>query len=125
MDGDCTMDIPRTGTGERRKNKRLGARMITIDFDGEFYATKDWSLGGFLIDGYEGQLVPKQTLPISLILEDGARTYEHAASVRVVRTDTANRKIAARFDGLDAEAFDLLDGWQSGRLRRHPDRTSH
>ena len=119
------MTIARTGSGERRKNKRLYSRMITVDFDGEFYATKDWSLGGFLIDGYEGALEPRQTVSVGIILEDGARTYEHAASVSVVRTDTDSQKLAARFEGLDEEVFDLHDGWQSGRLRRRPGETSH
>ena len=119
------MTIARTGLGERRKNMRLYSRMITIDFDGEFYATRDWSLGGFLIDGYEGGLGPRDAVPVKVILEDGARTYEHAASASVVRTDRENQTLAARFDGLDEEAFDLLDGWQSGSLRRRPDQTSH
>ena len=56
------MAISRTGLGERRKNRRVYARLITVDFDGEFYAAKDWSLGGFLIDGYDGPLEPAETV---------------------------------------------------------------
>jgi hypothetical protein len=119
------MAISRTGLGERRKNKRLYARMITVDFDGEFYATRDWSLGGFLIDGYDGALEPAQTVRVGIILEDGTRTYERAASASVVRTDRENQRLAAKFDAMDDDAVDLLDGWQSGRLRRRPDPTSH
>lgn len=118
------MKIERTGIAERRRDKRLGVQLITLDFDGQFYSTRDWSLGGFLIEGYEGTLRPTDTIPVGIIVEDGSRTWETGALVSVVRTEDGGRRLAARFNGLDTPTFELLEGWQSGRLQRHEARAA-
>lgn len=118
------MRIERTGMAERRRDRRLGIRLITVEFDGQFYATKNWSLGGFLIDGYAGTLQPAETAPVGIIVEDGRRTWERGALVSVVRTEDEGQRLAARFNGLDGATFDLLDGWQSGRLQRRAARAT-
>jgi hypothetical protein len=118
------MTIERTGIAERRRDRRLGVRLVTLDFDGQFYATRNWSLGGFLIDGYLGTLGPSETAPVAIIVEEGSRIWEQDALVSVVRTEDDGQRLAARFNGLASETFDLLDGWQTGRLQRHSARAT-
>lgn len=103
-------------TVERRRDKRLRNRVITLELEGEFYSTLDWSLGGFLIEGYDGDLEPGKLAPVSIILEEGSETVEQPATasiVRIVRSDLELRQLAAQFSDLSDKAFELLEGWQS------------
>jgi hypothetical protein len=110
------MSFVQTGMAERRKNKRVGKYVITLELDGQFYSTADWSLGGFGVDGYQGSLQPGNLVPVTIVLETGHQTYEQTALASIVRN--AGQKLAAKFNELGNDALDLLDGWQSGRLQR-------
>lgn len=103
---------------ERRRDRRLGKNVITLELDGQFYSTRDWSLGGFGVDGYQGSLQPGDLAPVSIVLETGRQTYERTVLAGIVRNDDAAQTLGARFKELGDEAFDLLDGWQTGRLQR-------
>lgn len=106
------------GNTDRRRDQRTCDRVITLELEGQFYSTLDWSLGGFLIEGYEGVLQPGNSAPISIILEDGGKTMEQAATasiVRIVSTDFELQQLAAKFNDLSDNAFGLLEGWQTGR----------
>jgi len=111
------MGFVRTGRAERRRDKRLGKYVLTLEFDGQFYSTTDWSLGGFGIEGYQGSLRPGNIVPVTIVLETGHQTYEETAAASIVRNDAAGQKLAASFNELGSNALDLLDGWQTGRLQ--------
>ena len=112
------MGFVSTGKSERRRDKRLNKYVITLELQGQFYSTRDWSIGGFLIDGYQGSLQPGNVVPVNIVLESCAQTFEQQTDVMVARIDNLDQKLAARFSDLSDEAFDLLDGWQTGRLQR-------
>ena len=112
------MSFVQTGRAERRRDKRLGKHAITLELDGQFYSTKDWSLGGFGVDGYQGSLQPGNLVPVTIFLETGHQTFELTALASIVRNDDAGQKLVAKFNELGSDAFDLLDGWQTGRLQR-------
>ena len=118
------MNFVQTAIAERRRDKRLGRHVLTLELDGQFYSTTDWSLGGFGVDGYQGSLRPGNLVPVTIVLETGHRTYEQTTLANIVRSDDAGQKLAARFDELGSEAFDLLDAWQTGRLQRQAARKS-
>ena len=104
---------------ERRRDQRTSERVITLELEGQFYSTLDWSLGGFLIEGYEGDLQPGHSAPISIILEDGVDTVEQPATasvVRIVQSELELRQLAAKFDDLNDEVCGLLEDWQSRLL---------
>ena len=112
------MNFVQTRRAERRRDKRLVQHVLTLELDGQFYSTMDWSLGGFGLDGYQGSLRPGSLVPVTFVLETGHRTYEQTAVASIVRNDDSRQKLAAKFDKLGNDAFDLLDGWQTGRLQR-------
>ena len=112
------MNIVQTVRVERRHDKRLGKHVLTLELDGQFYSTTDWSLGGFCVDGYQGALEPGADVPATIVLETGHRTYEQRVLTSVVRNDDPGQKLAAKFKELGSDAFDLLDAWQTGRLQR-------
>ena len=93
------MKFVQTGRAERRRDTRLGNHVLTLELEGQFYSTTDWSLGGFGLDGYQGSLQPGTLVPVTFVLETG------------------HQKLAAKFDKLGRDAYDLLDGWQAGRLQ--------
>ena len=111
------MNIVQTGRAERRRAKRLGKHVITLELDGQFYSTMDWSLGGFCLDGYQGSLQPGNLVPVTIVLETGHQTYEQSALANIVRNDDGEQKLAAEFSELGSDALDLLDSWQTGRLQ--------
>ncbi len=112
------MSFVQTGRAERRRHKRLGKHVITLELDGQFYSTMDWSLGGFSVDGYQGSLQPGNLVPVTIVLETGHQTYEQTVLACIVRNDDNGQKLAAKFNELGSETIDLLDGWQTGRLQR-------
>ena len=112
------MSVVQTGRAERRRHKRFGKHVITLELDGQFYSTMDWSLGGFSVDGYQGSLQPGNLVPVTIVLETGHQTYEQKVRACIVRNDDNGQKLAAKFNELGSETIDLLDGWQTGRLQR-------
>jgi len=111
------MNLIQAGNIDRRRDQRSSDRVITLELEGQFYSTLDWSLGGFLIEGYEGALEPGNSAPVSIILEDGSETIEQPATasiVRIVQSDLELRQLAAKFDDLSDDTFGLLESWQSG-----------
>lgn len=112
---------------DRRKDKRPGNRVITLELEGQFYSTLDWSLGGFMIEGYEGSLEPGKLSPVNIILEDGGDTIERtvtASVISIVRSNLELKQLAAQFNDLSDEAFDLLEGWQSRPSQRGAEKIS-
>ena len=112
------MNVVQTGIVERRSNQRLGKYVLTLELDGQFYSTTDWSLGGFCIDGYKGDLEEGGIADVAIVLETGSQTFEETVRTSIVRIEEDEQRLAARFTELESEAFDLLDGWQTGRLQR-------
>lgn len=117
------MNFIQAGNIDRRRDQRSSDRVITLELEGQFYSTLDWSLGGFLIEGYEGALEPGNSAAVSIILEDGSDTIEQSATasiIRIVQSDLELRQLAAKFDDLSDDAFGLLENWQSGNLDAQP-----
>lgn len=112
------MKVVGTRIRDRRRNKRLTLRPITVEFDGNSYETMDWGLGGFLIEGYDGQHIPGDELYVTVAVDDGRQTRRHVVEIRVARLAHEYGELAASFIHLDEEAFDALEGWLSGRLTR-------
>ena len=103
---------------ERRRDKRLTLRPLTVEFDGKSFETMDWGLGGFLIEGYYGPYMTGDCLHVRVVVDDGKRKFSHFVQVRIRRITRRSGKLAANFIDLDDAAFDTLEGWLSGRLSR-------
>jgi len=112
------MKVVGTRPRERRRNKRLTLRPITVELDGRSYETTDWGLGGFLIEGYKGPHMPGDCLYVRLVVTAGERTVAHVVEVNVVRLSHKYGEFAANFVNLGDDVFYTLEGWMSGRLGR-------
>lgn len=106
----------------QRRDKRVSAIPIEIELEGEVYTTLDWSLGGFLIDGYAGRRRPGDEVTITIRVAANEVEFNHVAGAEVVRIDSLGKRLAANFVGLDSETLADLEGWLTGRLRRQQKR---
>lgn len=112
------MKVVGTRSRERRRNKRLTLRPITVEFDGKSYETADWGLGGFLIEGYAGSHMPDDCLYVTISVDDGRQSRRHIVEIKVIRLAHKHGELAANFINLGDDVFDTLEGWLSGRLTR-------
>jgi hypothetical protein len=112
------MKIVGVGPGNRRRDKRVDLRPIRVELEGQVYETLDWSLGGFLIEGYEGKRRIGDPVTVGLSVKAGDKTYEHVVRAEIVRIHRDGGRLAANFTDLEAEAVDTLEGWLTGRLQR-------
>ena len=107
-----------TKVEDGRRDKRIDAISLEIELEDRFYTTVDWSLGGFLIEGYEGRRRPGDDVTVGITVKVGEETYEHTAHAGVVRFVPGKNHLAARFLRLDAATVNTLEGHMTGRLRR-------
>ncbi len=112
------MKVVGTKISERRRDKRLTIRPITIELDGTSYETLDWGLGGFLIEPYEGSHRQGDNLYVRVTIDDGQQTHSHVVEIDVTRLDRKYGSLAAHFINMGDETFKTLEGWLSGRLTR-------
>ena len=103
---------------ERRRNSRPNLPPIRLKFGGEPYKTTEWTLGGFMVDGYIDKHTVGSTIAVDLFIEIGKETIKHSVYAEVARIDRHERQLAAQFVDLDPEILDFLESWMTGRLRR-------
>lgn len=103
---------------ERRKDRRVTVRPITLKFEGESHVTTDWGFGGFAIEDYDGRLRAGDTVPVAIVVDTGDREIEAATAAEIVRINYRDGTLAASFVGLDGNAVSLLDSWLTGRIGR-------
>jgi len=92
--------------GERRKHERPKRLVMSIRIDGKTYKTNDWSMGGFLLDNYEGALTTGALVTVAGLGRTSQNLHKVDLPARVVRTDEST--IAVSYLSLDAEAYNFL-----------------
>ncbi len=112
------MRIIGTQLHNRRRDIRVSVMPIEIVLEGEVYTVIDWSLGGFLVEGYPGKLSAGEEILIEIQINFDGAEYHHAARAEVTRTDPCVGQLAANFLALDNSTIATLEGWMTGRLRR-------
>lgn len=102
---------------DRRVHSRITHLDLVVRFAGQTYKTANWSMGGFLLDDYDGRLSTG-----SLVTVEGLGCHScdmHAVQLpaRVVRS-SAN-VVAVNYLSLDAEAYAFLQRAMSasGKMR--------
>lgn len=102
---------------DRRRHERVRVPAITLQVEGRSYLSHNWSLGGFMIEGYEGRLTPGALFILDRIaLLDGSMA-EVRVRARVVRADDASRRLVVSFLDLDERAYAILNAHMIERMR--------
>ena len=112
------MNIVCSELSNRRRDGRTDAASINIEFDDVTVTTLDWSLGVFLVEGYDGRLHSGDQVAVGIGFEVDGHHFHHVTPIEVVRVEPYSNQPAANFIGLDNETMSTLEGLLTGRLRR-------
>lgn len=104
-------------TQERRLRERISDAELAVAFKGDTYTTANWSLGGFVIEGYRGGLTPGALFAIDAVGKAGGEMTKVKVRARVVRSDSAKSSLAVNFLDLDGRAYGVLHEVMSDRMR--------
>ena len=91
---------------ERRRHKRHENPNLIVMIDGHTYQALNWSLGGILLAGYDGEREVGEAIRGELgFAGDSER---HPFEALVVRQDSDSGELAFGFAGLSDMALDML-----------------
>lgn len=102
---------------ERRRHERITAPALTLQLDDSVYRTHDWSMGGFMIEGYRGRLSPGALVVLRRIAALDGALAEVNIRARVVRADPERRRLMVAFLSMDAAACSILRDHMAVRRR--------
>lgn len=94
---------------KRRRDKRRTSPRLHIRLQDAEYMTENWSLGGFLIDGYAGPLKPGQECSVEISSEVRGKAVTVQADIEVMRIDRDAGELAAHFIRFPPGQFELLE----------------
>ncbi|WP_422369093.1 HlyD family secretion protein [Pelagibius sp.] len=102
----------------QRRHHRVAAPLLVTFAEGQRYRCADWSLGGFLISGFDGEL-PAEGTVTTMNLELPFQGFEISFEVegRVVRVVSEDRSIAYEFVDLSERARDLMSHFIEDLIR--------
>lgn len=113
MTGVTTIDY---AENDRRRHERGTVPVLSIKFDGQTCDTVNWSFGGFMTDGYDGQLTPGALFTIEAIGAVGKRMVPVEIRARVVRVKSENRQLVVSLLSVDDSAYDVLQEFMTQRM---------
>src|SRR5712691_7902927 len=102
---------------EGRRDRRYPLPPLVITIDGAEYKTVNWSLGGFLIDGFAGKTTPGRLLTGTLGPSERPAIIEFTATV-VRIGEPAPDQLAVRFNDLGERDISILERIITRRLFR-------
>ncbi|MDH5749484.1 MAG: hypothetical protein OEY85_09245 [Rhodospirillales bacterium] len=100
---------------EKRRYEREVCPAIAVEFDGKAFVSTSWSMGGFLIDGYKGQLSSGSLFTISGVGSTAKDLIPVNVRARVVRVDRDTREFVVSFLDLDSPSYNFLQGLMTKR----------
>jgi hypothetical protein len=112
-----TMSYRKVGNREHRRDKRLPLPVFTLRLNGLICDTLNWSLGGLLVSGYEGQHQAEELVEVDIKIKDTTGDYALKITARVVRVDARNKTIALRFEEMSPVIYDFFERSFAQRFR--------
>lgn len=110
-------DLPDSDQNERRQHNRVEELELVVRLDGKTYKTVNWSMGGFLLDDFDGSLATGALVTVAGLGRDPKNIHKVDLPARVVRS--SERVMAVNYLSLDSEAYAFLQGIMSetGKMR--------
>lgn len=100
------------GYRQQRQERRVTNPVLAVQIRGKTYKSPNWSLCGMLITGYDGTLLPGDTIEIDAIGRESKTLWPVLIQGRVVRvsgTDDA-LEMAVQLKTVSTTAYDILEG---------------
>ncbi|MBI2587003.1 MAG: hypothetical protein HYW28_14190 [Rhodospirillales bacterium] len=98
----------------QRKDNRIEVP-VAVSFGGNRYQTLDWSLGGFRVGGYQGDLLPGHEFKLDGIGFTVEEIYSVIIDCKVVRSFEG--QLAVSFVELTPKAYDALEALMMRRKK--------
>jgi len=105
------------GEQDRRRHERGAVPVLSVQFDGQSCDTVNWSFGGFMTDGYAGQLTPGALFTIEAIGKVGEDMVPVEIRARVVRVKPEDHQLVVSLLSVDDRAYDVLQKIMAERKR--------
>ncbi|MDA1089193.1 MAG: PilZ domain-containing protein [Proteobacteria bacterium] len=102
---------------ERRLNKRSKAQELELSIEGNSYATTNLSIGGSMVEGYDGALSAGALLSVKGIGSSGGKLTKVDIRARVNRANPEARQLALTFLELDTGAYEILQNFMAIRIQ--------
>lgn len=102
---------------ERRRDRRLPLPIFTVRLDDVIYQTLNWSLGGLLIEGYQGARAGGETVHISIKAKDNTADFRMKIAVKVIRS-IPGESIALQFEAMSTEIYEFFERCFADRFKR-------
>jgi hypothetical protein len=102
---------------ERRKDRRLPLPVFSVKVDGVVYHTMNWSLGGLLVEGYDGQLKGGETIQIDLKAKDATADFRMKVNVQVIRV-VPGETLALQFEAMSPPLYEFFERCFAARFKR-------
>jgi hypothetical protein len=93
-------------TNERRKYNRANRLKMMAKLNGQTYLTEDWSMGGFLVENYEGRLATGALITVECLGHSKTKLHTVDLPARVVRLN--ENTLAVSYLSLNAKAYEFL-----------------
>ncbi|MDA0304780.1 MAG: PilZ domain-containing protein [Proteobacteria bacterium] len=101
---------------ERRASKRASKSGSVVFFDGQQYPSRNLSVGGTLVEGYDGTLSAGSLLDVTGIGPAGDEQTTVLIRARINRVLPESNEIALQFLSLDDSAYEILQKIMTGRV---------
>lgn len=90
-----------------RKDVRIEDTVIIISIEDEAYQTLDWSLGGFRVGGYKGNIRPNSDFMVDGIGPDLETIFAVRVDCKAIRV--TDDRLSASFIEIDSNVYDILE----------------
>lgn len=103
---------------ERRRHPRLTTPEMEVILDGKPHLTLNWSMGGMVLEGYEGRRATGALLTIERIRSLAGDMTPVRVHGRVLRNDVHSKRLVISLLHMDGAGHDLLMSFMEERVRR-------
>jgi hypothetical protein len=102
---------------ERRRDRRLPLPIFTVKLDEVSYQTVNWSLGGLLIEGYQGERAAGEAVQVAIKARDNTADFRMRIAVKVIRV-VQGESIALQFEAMSPEIYEFFERCFADRFKR-------
>lgn len=113
-----TMGFTKVRGPEHRRDKRMPLPVFSVRISGQTCETLNWSLGGLLIENYDGHLLVEMPVEIEIKIKDEHAEFDMKIEAKVVRNDRENCRLAVKFESLSPTIYDFFERGFSRRFHR-------
>jgi len=92
---------------QNRKDNRIEDNVIIFLIEDDAYPSLDWSLGGFRIGGYSGNIIAKAEFLVTGIGPDLDNIFDVRIDCQAVRIN--GEQLSASFIEIDSNVYDILE----------------